>query len=128
MRKNLARVAVAVMVACASLTMPVVAAEAQQQNDPELLCRAELNKHEALQGMCFWSGENYTGDVQVIPNPAPPDVCGAIDPASSAVNLTRDTREIYAFSNCVPTNLITEIGVNEAIGDFGRGIFAGSWR
>jgi hypothetical protein len=91
----------------ASALAPALSAHAV--GSPKETCREELAKKGALHGVCFWSGEGFTGTISVHSNPKPPEVCGNIAPAGSAVNFTNDTRRMYALSGCDEDNYTSQI-------------------
>jgi hypothetical protein len=99
----------------ASAVTPALSAHAA--DNPKSACREALNEQGALQGVCFWDGEGFTGTIHVHPNPKPPQVCGNIAPAGSMVNLTNDTRKVYALSGCNEANYLSEIHPNGSSDD-----------
>ncbi|GGQ24985.1 hypothetical protein BKA00_002542 [Actinomadura coerulea] len=69
--------------------------------------------------MCFWPQQDFQGQIFVRPRPSGTDTCGNINPAKSAVNLTRETRLLYAFARCDLSNFITQVEPNEARSQIG---------
>ncbi|MGC4952363.1 hypothetical protein ACLQ2P_03985 [Actinomadura citrea] len=92
------------------------------------VCRRALDDLQVREVVCFWSGQNFAGDMSVYPRPSGTDSCGSIDPVKSAVNLTRETRLLYAFYGCDPGNFIAQVEPNEARSQFGPDTTAQSWR
>ncbi|MEV4004251.1 hypothetical protein [Actinomadura sp. NPDC049753] len=109
------------------------AAEAAPGNPPVneaavAVCRKALDDLEVREGVCFWSGQGFSGDMSVYARPSGTDTCGSVDPVKSAVNLTRETRLLYAFYGCNPANFIAQVEPNEARSQFGPDTNARSWR
>jgi hypothetical protein len=112
----------------ASAVAPALSAHAA--DSPKATCREALDNVGALRGVCFWPGEGFTGPISVHPNPAPPGVCANIAPARSMVNLTNDTRKMYALSGCDEDNYLSEIPPNGSSDDLDPSgeVPAESWR
>ncbi|GGP95091.1 hypothetical protein BKA00_003799 [Actinomadura coerulea] len=91
-------------------------------------CRKALDQLQVREGMCFWPQQDFQGQIFVRPRPSGTDTCGNINPAKSAVNLTRETRLLYAFARCDLSNFITQVEPNEARSQFGPDTTAQSWR
>ncbi|MEV4004253.1 hypothetical protein [Actinomadura sp. NPDC049753] len=91
-------------------------------------CRKALDQLQVREGMCFWPQQDFQGQIVVRPRPSGTDTCGTISPAKSAVNLTRETRLLYAFTGCEQANFIAQVEPNEGRSQFGPDTSAQSWR
>ncbi|MEU4234410.1 hypothetical protein AB0F17_59895 [Nonomuraea sp. NPDC026600] len=137
MHGKLVKVLLVTSAAATLLAAPAIPASAQTAptgnaaaaaDSPRKTCRAELDKLHHKEGVCFWSGQDFTGTIDAHANPMGTDVCGNITPAKSMVNLTHEERLLYDFDNCDEGNFITEVTPYEARSEFGPGISAESWR
>ncbi|MEV0668561.1 hypothetical protein ACIBI3_21995 [Actinomadura luteofluorescens] len=76
-------------------------------------CRKALDRLQVREGMCFWPQQDFKGQIVVRPRPSGTDTCGTTSPAKSAVNITRETRLLFAFDRCDLSNFIAQVEPNE---------------
>lgn len=103
----------AVSLASAAAVVPATAHAAT----PKEICHEALKGVGAVHGVCFWSGQDFTGTLTAHPNPQSGHACANIDPAQSMVNLTTVARKVYALKGCVESNELSEVVANGSSGD-----------